>query len=68
MDMNRPLREDSIRGAVQSADEAHASKSDGVRKGPELDPHRHGFSPDISAGLEFVLRHDAGLLKRLEEA
>lgn len=51
----------------QWADEAHASKPDGVRQGPELDPHRYGLGPNVSAGLDFVLRHDA-LLKRLEKA
>jgi len=67
MDMNRPLPEDSVLRAGQSADEARTSKPDGVRQGAELDPRRD-FGPDVRAGLEFVLRHDAGLLKRLEEA
>lgn len=68
MDMNRPLSEDSVRREDQVADEAHTSKPDGVSRGPALDPHRHGLGPDVSAGLDFVLRHDAGLLKRIEEA
>jgi len=67
MDMNRPLPEDSVRRAGQSADQAHAPTPDGVCHGPELDS-RHGRGPDVSAGLDFVLRHDAGLLKRLEGA
>ncbi|MBB6406380.1 hypothetical protein [Arthrobacter sp. AZCC_0090] len=37
-------------------------------KGAELVLQRHGRSREISEGLDFVMRHDADLLKRLEDA
>ncbi|MEO5319933.1 hypothetical protein PV761_15255 [Arthrobacter sp. CC3] len=47
---------------------AHTSRSAllGQVAGSDVQVHRH--RQEISAGLDFVMRHDAGLLKRLEDA
>nr|WP_320538309.1 hypothetical protein [Pseudarthrobacter sp. IC2-21] len=47
---------------------AHTSRSAllGQVAGSDVQGHRH--RQEISAGLDFVMRHDAGLLKRLDDA
>ncbi|MEO8283154.1 MAG: hypothetical protein ABI568_07075 [Pseudarthrobacter sp.] len=59
-------------GAVGRLDELaaeeHISKSALLLQGAELLLQRRGRSRDISAGMDFVMSHDADLLKRLEDA
>jgi hypothetical protein len=48
---------------------AHATTPEselyGQVRGSDVQGHRHG--QEISSGLEFVMSHDADLLKRLED-
>lgn len=48
--------------------EEHTSKSVLLLQGAELVLQRHQRRRDIGAGLDFLMSHDAELLKRLEDA
>ncbi|MDQ6754872.1 MAG: hypothetical protein M3017_16110 [Actinomycetota bacterium] len=66
--MNLRLPEELNRKLEQLAAEEHTSKSALLLRGAELVLQRHGRSREITAGLDFVMSHDAELLKRLEDA
>lgn len=68
MAMNLRVPEDLDRRLDELAAEEHTSKSALLLQGAELVLQRHGRSRDISAGLDFVMSHDAELLTRLEDA
>jgi predicted transcriptional regulator len=46
----------------------HISKHALLLQGASLIVERHARRADVDAGLDFVLSHDAELLKRLEDA
>jgi hypothetical protein len=64
MAMNLRVSEDLDRRLEQLAAEENTSKSALLLQGAELILQRH----EISAGLDFVVSHDAELLTRLEDA
>jgi hypothetical protein len=68
MDMNLRVSEDGDRRPGAPTAKAHTSESMfyGQVAGSEVQCHRH--RQEISAALEFVMSHDAELLKRLEDA
>lgn len=66
--MNLRVPEELDRRLEKLALEQHTSKSALLLQGAELVLQRHGRSRDIEEGLEFVMSHDAELLKRLEDA
>ncbi|MFC8303241.1 ribbon-helix-helix protein, CopG family [Specibacter sp. NPDC057265] len=66
--MNLRLPEELDRQLEELAVAEHTSKSALLLQGAELLLQRRGRSRDITAGLEFVMSHDAELLKRLEDA
>ncbi|XAS69685.1 ribbon-helix-helix protein, CopG family [Micrococcaceae bacterium Sec5.7] len=66
--MNLRVPEELDRQLEQLAAEEHTSKSALLLQGAELVLQRHRRGRDISAGLDFVMSHDAELLKRLEDA
>lgn len=68
MDMNLRVSEDGDRRPAEPSARAHTFKSvlPGQVAGSDVQPHRR--RQEISGGLDFVLSHDAGLLKRLEDA
>lgn len=68
MDMNLSVSEDGDRRPGGPTGKAHTSESAlyGQVAGSDVQRHRH--RQEISAGLEFVMSHDAELLKRLEDA
>ncbi len=68
MAMNLRVPEELDRRLDKLAAEQHTSKSALLLQGAEMVLERHGRRRDISAGLEFVMGHDAELLKRLEDA
>jgi predicted transcriptional regulator len=68
MAMNLRVPEDLDRRLDELAAEMHTSKSALLLQGAELVLQRHRCSRDISAGMDFVMSHDAELLTRLEDA
>lgn len=68
MDMNFRVSEDGDRRPGVPIAKAHTSESVlyGQVAGSDIQCHRH--RQEICAGLEFVMSHDAELLKRLENA
>jgi predicted transcriptional regulator len=66
--MNLRVPQDLDRRLEQLAAEEHTSKSALLLQGAELILQRHARRHEISAGLDFVMRHDADLLARLEDA
>lgn len=68
MAMNLRVPEDLDRRLEKLAAEEHTSKSALLLQGAELVLQRHARRREISAGLDFVMSHDADLLKRLEDA
>ena len=68
MAMNLRVPEDLDRRLEKLAVEEHASKSALLLQGAELVLQRHARRREISEGLDFVMSHDADLLKRLEDA
>jgi predicted transcriptional regulator len=68
MDMNLRVPEDSDRRPDELTAKARTPKSALLRQVAKSDAQRRRRSQDISAGLEFALSHNAGLLKRLEDA
>lgn len=68
MDMNFRVSEDGDRRPGAPIAKAHTSESVlyGQVAGSDIQCHRH--RQEICAGLEFVMSHDAELLKRLENA
>ena len=66
MDLRVP--EDLDRRLDELAAAEHTSKSALLLQGAELVLQRHRRGRDISAGLDFVMSHDAELLTRLEDA
>lgn len=68
MAMNLRVPEELDRRLEQLAAEEHTSKSALLLQGAELVLQRHGRTREIDEGLEFVLSHDAELLRRLEDA
>lgn len=60
--------EDPDRRLEKLAAEEHTSKSALLLQGAELVLQRHAHRREISEGLDFVMSHDADLLKRLEDA
>ena len=50
------------------AAERHTSKHSLLLQGASLIAERHGRRTEVDAGLDFVLSHDAELLRRLEDA
>ncbi|MCQ6270577.1 hypothetical protein M8J71_08810 [Pseudarthrobacter sp. R1] len=67
MDMHLHVSEDGDRCPGAPAATAHTSKSVlyGQFYGSDVQGHRR--RQEISEGLEFVMSHDADLLKRLED-
>jgi predicted transcriptional regulator len=68
MAMNLRVPEDLDRRLDALAAEEHMSKSALLLQGAELVLQRHGRRREINEGLDFVMSHDAELLKRLEDA
>lgn len=68
MAMNLHVPEELDRRLEQLAADLHTSKSALLLQGAELVLQRHGRQREIEAGLDFVMNHDAELLKRLEDA
>lgn len=68
MAMNLRVPEELDRRLERLALEQHTSKSALLLQGAELVLQRHGRGRDIEEGLDFVMSHDAELLKRLEDA
>lgn len=68
MAMNLRVPEDLNRRLEKLAAEEHTSKSALLLQGAELVLQRHARRREISEGLDFVMSHDAELLKRLEDA
>jgi Ribbon-helix-helix protein, copG family len=68
MAMNLRVPEDLDRRLEKLAAEEHTSKSALLLQGAELVLQRHARRREISEGLDFVMSHDAELLKRLEDA
>lgn len=68
MVMSLRVPEDLDRRLEQPAVDEHTSKSVLLLQGAELVLQRHHRSRDISAGMDFVMRHDGELLQRLEDA
>ena len=68
MAMNLRGPEDLDRRLEKLAAEEHTSKSALLLQGAELVLQRHARQREISAGLDFVMGHDAELLTRLEDA
>lgn len=68
MAMNLRVPEDLDRRLEKLAAEEHTSKSALLLQGAELVLQRHARRREISQGLDFVMSHDADLLKRLEDA
>ncbi|MCO4256444.1 hypothetical protein [Pseudarthrobacter cellobiosi] len=68
MDMNLRVSEDGDRRPGEPTAKAHTSKSARLGQVAGSDVQRHRHKQEISAGLDFVMRHDADLLKRLEDA
>lgn len=66
--MNLRVSEDGDRRPRAPTAKAHTSESALHDQVPGSDVQRHRHRQEISAGLEFVMSHDAGLLKRLEDA
>ncbi|MHC6592823.1 hypothetical protein ACYSM9_09460 [Arthrobacter sp. C152] len=66
--MNRRVPDDLDRRLEKSAAQEHASKSAPLSQGAGLVLQRHARRREISEGLDFVMSHDAELLKRLEDA
>ncbi|MBT2512010.1 ribbon-helix-helix protein, CopG family [Arthrobacter sp. ISL-30] len=66
--MNLRVPEDLDRRLDELATEEHTSKSALLLQGAELVLQRHARRREVAAGLDFVLSHDAELLKRLEDA
>lgn len=68
MAMNLRLPADLDRRLDELAAEEHTSKSALLLQGAELLLQRRARNRDIREGMDFVLAHDAELLKRLEDA
>jgi predicted transcriptional regulator len=68
MAINIRLPEDLDQQLEQVAAEQHISKSALLLQGARLAVERHARRQEISAGMDFVVDHDAELLKRLEDA
>jgi hypothetical protein len=68
MDMNLRVSEDGDRRPSEPTAKAHTSKSVLLGQVAGSDVQRHRHRQEISAGLDFVMSHDAGLLMRLEDA
>lgn len=68
MAMNLRLPADLDRRLDELAAEEHTSKSALLLQGAELLLQRRERNRDIREGMDFVLSHDAELLKRLEDA
>jgi predicted transcriptional regulator len=68
MAMNLRVPEELDRRLERLAIEEHTSKSALLLQGAELVLQRHARRSEISAGLDFVMSHDAELLTRLEDA
>lgn len=66
--MNLRVSEDGERRPGEPTDKAHTSKSVLLGQVAASEVQRHRSRQQISAGLDFVMRHDAELLKRLEDA
>ncbi|UVJ41254.1 hypothetical protein [Arthrobacter sp. CJ23] len=66
--MNLRVPEELDRRLDGLAAEGHTSKSALLLQGAELVLQRHSRRREISAGLDFVMGHDADLLTRLEDA
>ncbi|UEL30392.1 ribbon-helix-helix protein, CopG family [Pseudarthrobacter sp. L1SW] len=66
--MNLRVPVDLDRRLEKLAAEEHTSKSALLLQGAELVLQRHAHRREISEGLDFVMSHDADLLKRLEDA
>lgn len=68
MAMNLRLPADLDRRLDELAAEEHTSKSALLLQGAELLLQRRARGREIREGMDFVLGHDAELLKRLEDA
>ena len=68
MDMNLRIPDEIDRQLDALAAEQHNSKSALPLQGAELALRRAGRKQDIHEAFDFVMTHDAGLIKRLEDA
>ncbi|MET4590675.1 hypothetical protein [Arthrobacter sp. 754] len=68
MDMNLRVSDDGERRPDEPTANANTSKSVLLGQVAGSEFQRHGRRQEISAGLDFVMNHDAELLKRLEDA
>jgi hypothetical protein len=68
MDKNLRVSEDGDRGPGEPTAKARTSKSALLGQVAGSDVQRRRHRQEIGAGLDFVMSHDAGLLKRLEDA
>lgn len=68
MDMNLRVSDDGDRRPSEPTAKAHSSNSALLGQVAGSDVQRRRHRQEISAGLDFVMSHDAGLLKRLEDA
>ncbi|NYE93849.1 putative transcriptional regulator [Psychromicrobium silvestre] len=68
MAMTLRLPDDLDQTLEKIAAEQHVSKAALILQGAELIAERHARRRELGGGLEFVLSHDAELLKRLEDA
>jgi len=68
MDMNLRIPDEIDRQLDALAAEQHITKSALLLRGAELVLRRAGRKQDIHDAFDFVLAHDAGLMKRLEDA
>lgn len=66
MDKNLRVSEDGDGRPSEPPAKVHTAKSALQVAGSDVQRHRH--RQEIGAGLDFVLSHDAKLLKRLEDA
>jgi hypothetical protein len=68
MDMNLRVSEGGDRRPDEPNAKAHTPKSEFLGQVAGSDVQRHRHIQKISAGRDFVKSHEAGLLKRLEDA
>ncbi|MHA7288674.1 hypothetical protein ACX80V_03350 [Arthrobacter sp. MDT3-24] len=68
MDMNLRVSEAGDGRPGEPTAKAQTAKSVLLGQVAGSDAQRYRHRQEISAGLDFIMRHDAGLLKRLEDA
>lgn len=68
MDMNLRVSDDGDRRPSEPTAKAYTSKWALLGQVAGSDVQRHRHRQEIGAGLDFVMSHDAELLKRLEHA